>query len=176
MVQNSGAQPINLGRDTLGPGTTSNSGTTSRGRHLSNLKAFPASDLRIKLKWDGTALQRAGRDTNAARELGGLEIVDVYLGRFDHASVGRQNRRFNSIQRICSFGALMLTFSFGATTSTAPHNFALKQRGETRTRSPMENRRSRSLICFSVVTTGTGLEHGHGTNCREGSQADLSGH
>jgi len=67
---------------------------TSMNGHLSRLKASQANDFKRKLRRDGTGLRRAGRDSNAARELGGLEIVDVYLGRFDHASVGRQNRRF----------------------------------------------------------------------------------
>ena len=110
-----------------GSGTTSNRGTPPRMGTCPALKRRRRNDFKRKLRRDGTRLRRAGRDTNAARELSGLEIVDVYLGRFDQLPSAVRIAGSNSIQRICSFGALRLDLQLRSTTPTAPRNFALKQ-------------------------------------------------
>ena len=108
----------------------------------------------------GTQPINLGRDTNAARDLSGLEIGDVYLGRFDRASVCRQKRRIEFdpddlfIRRIDACLQLLVYDANG------PPQFRLKAR--LRNPDPITGRKSARPLAHAVIVAADGKTYCRG--------------
>jgi hypothetical protein len=110
--------------------------------------------------WDGTPFQKAGRDPNAVRELSGLAIGYVDLGRFDRASVCRQNRRIELDPDDLFIRPIDACLQLLGYDANGPPQFRVKAR--LRNPDPITGRKSARPLAHAVIVAADGKTYCRG--------------